>query len=922
MHPLATIAVRVPLVCAAAALCIAAPRAQSFAYEKYVLDNGMTVILHEDHALPTVTINTWFRVGSKDELPGRSGFAHLFEHLMFMGTERVPDNQFDVLMEQGGGRNNASTSEDRTNYFSSGPRDLLPLLLWLDADRLEDVGRTMTQQKLDRQRDIVRNEIRQNVENTPYGRAGERVYRLLYPVGHPYHEAVYGTHADLEAATVDNVKDFFATYYVASNASLVVAGDFEAARIKPLIAQLFGTLPRGAPVARRTAPIAALPGVVRATMLDKVQLPSVRMVWHSPPAYADGDAELVLLGAVLSQGKSSRLYKRMVFDERIATGVAAFQDSLALGSMFTIDVTAAPGADLDRIERTVDEELRAVRERGIEAAELAQQQTGLELGRLSRLQNLGAVADQLNAYEFAFGEPDSFARDLDRFRHATPAGLQSAASATLDPGHRVIVRVLPEQPEHAASARDARPEPAPAGTFTAPVPTTFVLGNGIPVQLFSKRELPLVAMQVLFRTGGVITAPRTAGLAQLTATMLTEGAGARDALAFGDAVQSLGARLAVTASHESAAGSLTVLRRNLAPAVDLLADALRRPRLQTADWERRKALHLDELRQDDDEPRGVAARVGLRALLGDQDPFAWSLDGTTETVSALTLDDVRREHAALFRPDLATILVAGDLGADDAKALFERAFGDWSAAPAAAAPATVDDETTGSATAASSDAHAAGFRVVLVDRPGAVQTVVRLYAPGPRYDDPRRMAHLALGTILGGSFTSRLNQNLREQHGYTYGANSSYAMAGPVGWFQAGADVRADVTGKALGELLGELRRIGGGARGDVGDAEVRKADETIRTESVRSFGSLGGVLGNAAELLLRGRPLSAIGDDLAALRRLSADDLNAMGKDAVALDRAVLVLVGDRATITAQLQDLGLPAPIERDVHGRPVAK
>src|SRR5262245_26866177 len=516
-------AVTVPLRFAGIAAVLAAlPRAQSFAYEKYVLDNGMTVILHEDHALPTVTINTWFRVGSKDELPGRSGFAHLFEHLMFMGTERVPDNQFDVLMEQGGGRNNASTSEDRTNYFSSGPPGRLPLLLWLDADRLEDVGRTMTQQKLDRQRDIVRNEIRQSVENTPYGRAEERVYRLLFPVGHPYHEAVYGTHEDLEAATVDNVKDFFATYYVPSNASLVVAGDFEPARIKPLIAQLFGTLPRGAKVARRPVPEIKLPGVVRATMLDKVQLPAVRMVWPSPAAYAEGDAEMALLGAVLSQGKSSRLYKRMVFDERIATNVAAFQDSLALGSMFTIDVTAAPGADLDRIERTVDEELRAVRERGITGDELAQQQTSLELGRLSRLQNLGAVADQLNAYEFAFGEPDSFARDLDRFRRATPAGLQRAASA-LDPDHRVIVRVLPEQPTREPSGRDARPEPAPAGTFTAPVPVTFALGNGMAVQLFSKRELPLVSMQVLFRTGAVITAPPTAGLVQLTAEMLTEG---------------------------------------------------------------------------------------------------------------------------------------------------------------------------------------------------------------------------------------------------------------------------------------------------------------------------------------------------------------------------------------------------------------
>src|SRR5262245_8057779 len=285
--------------------------AQHPAYEKYRLDNGMTVILHVDHRLPIVTINTWYRVGSKDEPRGRSGFAHLFEHLMFMGTQRVPGNDFDVLMENGGGSNNASTSEDRTNYFSQGPASLLPTLLWLDADRLEDLGRTMTQEKLDRQRDIVRNEIRQNVENTPYGRAGELVFRIMFPVGHPYHEAVYGTHQDLEAATIADVKDFFATFYVANNATLVVAGDFDRAQIKPLIAQLFGTLPRGGEVTRRPVPDVGLDRVVRTTVLDRVQLPLVKLTWHSPVAYADGDAELHLLAAILSRGKTSRLYKRL-----------------------------------------------------------------------------------------------------------------------------------------------------------------------------------------------------------------------------------------------------------------------------------------------------------------------------------------------------------------------------------------------------------------------------------------------------------------------------------------------------------------------------------------------------------------------------------------------------------------------------------
>lgn len=901
---------------AAFAGAVALP-AQSFPCEKYTLDNGLTVILRVDRALPQVAINTWYRVGSKDEPPGRSGFAHLFEHLMFMGTERVPGNQFDVLMEQGGGSNNASTTEDRTNYYAVGPSSLLSTLLWLDADRLEDLGRTMTQDKLDRQRDIVRNEIRQNVENTPYGRANERVYRLMFPAGHPYHEAVYGTHADLEAATVGDVKDFFATYYVPDNASLVIAGDFDPAQVKPLVQSLFGTLPRGGAVTRRTVPAATLPGLVRQTMLDRVQLPLVRMVWHSPAAFADGDAEMALLAQVLTAGKTSRLYQRMVFAERIATDVSAWQDSLQLGSMFSIAVTAAPGADLDRIERTIDEELARIREQGIDAGELAQKQTAFELGQLARLQDLGAVADQLNQYEFAWGEPDSFARDLDRFRRTTPQRVQRVAAATLAPDHRVILRVLPEQGERSASARDQRPADPGTAPWAAPTPTTFALGNGIPVHLWTRTELPLVAMQVLFSTGAVLTDPRTAGVGDLTAAMLLEGAGDLDALAFADAMQALGARYRTGTSHEAATASLTVLRRNLDRGAELLALAVRRPRLQTADWERSKALHLEQLRQADDDPGTVAERVGLQTLLGRSDPYAWSTSGTAATVTPLQLDDVRREYARVYTPRQAAILIAGDLTAAAAKELLERTFGDWSTATAAApVPAPTP------AAAATAAAATAGPRVVLVHRDAAVQTVVRFYAPGPVHAAPTRLAHEALATVLGGSFTSRLNQNLREQHGFTYGARAGYVMGRERGWFAAGADVRSDVTGAAIAELLRELQRIGGGERADVTSAELGKAAATLRSETVQSFGSLGGILGNAGTQLLYQRPFTATADDLAQLDQLTTEAVNALGRAAVAIDRGVLVLVGDRAAITAQLAGLPLPAPIERDVHGEPAVR
>jgi predicted Zn-dependent peptidase len=884
--------------------------AQQVAHEKYQLPNGMTVILREDHRLPTAVVNLWFSVGAKDEPHGRSGFAHLFEHLMFMGTERVPGNNFDVLMEQGGGRNNASTTEDRTNYFSEGPAALLPTLLWLDADRLEDMGRTMTQEKLDRQREIVRNEIRQNVENAPYGRAHELVYRLLYPAEHPYHEGVYGTHRDLEAATVADVKEFFATYYVPNNASLVVAGDFDPVVVKPLIADLFGTLPRGAEVARRSPPPPRLAGVVRRTLTDKVQLPLVRMVWHSPVAHAEGDAELQLLAGVLAGGKSSRLYQRLVVTESLASDVSAYQDSLRLGSMFVLDVTCAPGADLDAVERAVAAELQRLAAEGPTAAELGRQQVAFELRQLNRLQSLAAVADQLNAYQFAFGEPDSFARDLARYRAVTSAGVQRWAAQTLDLGHRLVLRVLPEQPARAASPRDRRPEASAERPFAMPAPQSFTLSNGVPVHLWARPELPLVAVQVQFQPAAVLTEPARAGLPALMARMLQEGAGTRDGRDFAEAMQNLGASWSTSADHEVGTASLTVLARNFDPALALLADAVRRPRFAAEDFARVHRQWLDGLRQQDDAPSFVATRVGQRLLFGADHPYGWPVGGTMATVGPLTLADVQGQHQRLFAAEHAVVLLAGDLSEATARAALERAFGDWRGGPR-----VID-------TAAElPPAPANGLRVVLVDRPDAVQTVVRLFAPAPAYGRAPRVALQALNTLLGGSFTSRLNQNLREDHGYTYGAGSGWSLAPACGHFWAGADVQAEVTGPALRELFVELRRLAG-ERGDATPDEVTKAVQTVRTDFVQAQEGLHGVLSAAGELLLNGRPFRALGEDLGELPGITAERLNGLAPQVLPLERAVLVLVGDRARILPQIEGLGLPAAVEVDGFGTPLRR
>jgi len=897
---------------AAFALSAVGALAQSIAYEKYQLDNGMTVILHQDKSLPIAVVNLWYRVGAREEPAGRSGFAHLFEHLMFMGTQRVPGNDFDILMETSGGANNASTELDRTNYFSWGPASLLPTLLWLDADRLEDLGRTMDKMKLDRQRDIVRNELRQTIENTPYGKAQDYITRYMYPVGHPYHFNVAGTHEDLEAASVNNVKDFFAKFYVPNNATLVVAGDFDPAPTKDLIGKLFGTLARGAEVPRRMEPPTKLTSVVRTTMLDKVQLPMVLMAWHSPAIYAEGDGEMDLAAAVLATGKNSRLYKRLVIDEKLAVEVSASQSGAGLGSLFEVMAYCKPGIDLGIVEKIIDEELAKFTKDGPTAAELEERKTSIEMGKLSQLQSLLAKADKLNEYEYYFGEPNSFARDLDRFRKATPEGVRTVAAKVIDPKARAIIRTLPEEPERGPSARDTRPGPAAQSEFAPLAPQTLKLSNGVPLQVWTKPELPLVAISVQFKPGTPILDPTHAGLAELMASMLDEGAGERDTLAFSSALQSLGATLGASAGQETITVGMQTLKRNLGKSAELLGDAIRRPRFAPQDFDRVKRQALDNLRQADEEPSNVAARVGLRALFGAKNPYGWPTSGTIPTVEPLTLEDVKASYAALLRPESATIMIAGDITREEALATMEKALGDWKSGGSMRSSDTKDFAAVAPA--------APGMRVLLVNRPDAVQTVIRFVAPAPKAADTQRVAYRLLNTALGGSFTSRLNQNLREKHGYTYGAGSHFAQGPNNGYFIASAAVKADVTGASLKEFLAEFSRLRAGAGGDLSDDEVTKARETVRTETVQSFEGLRQILGVAGELSRCDLPFDTIAKDLASAAALDAKALNTLAPKALDLDRGVLVLVGDKALILEQIKDLGLPTPTEVDPQGEPV--
>lgn len=881
--------------------------ASPLAHEIYKLDNGMTVILHVDKSLPIAGVNLWYRVGARNEPKGRSGFAHLFEHLMFMGTKRVPGSDFDKLMEAGGGSNNASTSLDRTNYFSWGPSHILPLLTWLDADRLEDVGATMTKEKLDLQRDVVRNEIRQNVENTPYARAYELSYKLAYPESHPYHKGVYGTHEDLEAATVNDVKDFFATFYTPENCSLVVAGNFDPAAVKPMIAKLFGSLPRGNAAPQTTnVPEPRLDRVVRATLLDKVQLPKVEFIYHSPGSYKPGEAEISLACLSLADGKSSRLYQRLVVTDKLAADVSASPDTAALGSLVRIEVQAIPGADLTRIEQIVDEEIARFTTQGPSQAELDRRKTQVELATVSSLQSVQRRADLLNEYLYYFGTPDALTQDLARYRGATIASIKSWAAKVFTPNARVVIRILPDEPSGDENPRQTRPADTARSEFVPPVPVTSIHSSGANLVHFERAGVPMVSMTVLLRSPTPLDPVEQAGRASLLAAMLQEGTTDMDAATLAETLQSLGGTL----STSSTIDSITVTVEGLARSADKLAEVLGKvvtsPRLADADFQRVKSLRLSALAQQADEPQLVAPRLAARMLWADGNPYGTSTMGTLATTPGITLEQVKSLYASLFSPASASIITVGQMDKPAADKLTGTILTGWK--PAAAAPQVV---------AATYEARpASGLRLFIVDRPGAVQTIFAFAAPGLTVAAPQRVALELANIVLGGSFTSRLNNNLREVHGFTYGARSRVSFSPRLGAMTAGTAVKAETTGPALVEFRKELQQI---AAGTISEAELTKARETLLNETAEGFASIGGTAGHAVGTILDGQSFTDLAQDMARARKVTAQGLNSAAAGTIRLDKGVLVLIGDAKLITDQIKDLGLPKPEMVDADGKP---
>ncbi|HXD18936.1 MAG TPA: pitrilysin family protein [Vicinamibacterales bacterium] len=896
-------------------------------FEKYTLANGLEVILKEDHRLPIVAVNLWYHVGPANESAGRTGFAHLFEHLMFQGSKHTPkDSHFQMLEAAGATGINGTTDYDRTNYFETVPSNRLELALWIESDRMGYLLDAIDAKEFANQQDVVRNERRQSVENRPYGNAEEELVHMLYPPNHPYYANVIGSHADIQAARLDDARQFFRRYYAPNNASVAIVGDFDPAQTKKLVEKYFGPLKRGAAVPPIDAQTPKITMERRKVVPDRVELPRVYMAWLTPSIFKPGDAEADMAAEVLGGGRASRLYQKLVYEKQIAQNVDASQQSLLLGSQFQIDATARPGHTAEELEAAINAELEALRTRPVEPRELEQARNTIETQAITRLENLNGVANMLNSYNHFLKTPDYLQKDVERYRAVTPASLMAFVRDQLQPSMRAVVYAVkgdpvmapqvptPPAPTTAGAGtesvnidepwRNEMPKPGAARTLQVPVPETAQLANGLTLILSTRRGLPIVASNLVVKSGSDTNPPDQPGLANFTVSMLDQGTATRNAPQIANEVAQLGATLNTNSSMDASIVAARSLKKNFAATLDLAADIALHPSFPAEEIERQRASRLAQLVQQRENANILSARIVNVALYGDRHPYGFTEIGTEASVKALTRDAMLRFWKQNFVPNNAALVVAGDITMAELRPLAEKVFGAWQrgtpAKPAVATPATTQ------------------ARVLIVDRPGAPQTQIRIGAIGAPRSAPEFQAIQVMNTELGGLFSSRINMNLREDHGYTYGASSQFSFRRAAGPFQIASGIRTDVTGPAVGEIFKEVK---GMVEKPMTAEELQKAKDSMANSLPGAFESSANAVNNFSNVFIYNLGLDYYSSYAAQVQAVTADQALTVAKKYLVPQNMVVIAVGDRKAIEPELVKLSL-GPLEiRDAEGR-VAK
>lgn len=890
------------------ALAFAAPAARAadavppIAYKTRTLANGLKVLWSQDRTTPNVSVQVWYQVGSKDDPDGRSGFAHLFEHMMFKATRNLPAESIDRMTEDVGGLNNASTYDDFTNYYEVVPANHLERLLWVESERMgslvvDDAG-------FKSERDVVKEELRQRVLADPYG----RLFSLMLPEAtyarHPYRRPGIGSIEELDAATIDDVRAFHAARYRPDNAALIVVGAFDEAELQRWVDKYFGSLKRPAePIARVSTvePARTGPGVFNGYG-PNVPLPATAITWLGPDARSPDAAALKVLDAVLSSGKSSRLYDSLVYDKQIAAQIFSSADLPADPGMFLVGAIMASGHSVQEGETALLAEVARLQAQPPSDAELNEARNELVTGQLRERETVEGRGFALGYALMTTGDAATANSELSEIQAVTGAQVQAAARKYLAADRRMTIFYRPEseRPPGAAATAAAAPRAsaryagpvvtlAPEGQRVAPPPVhdpvepvlpkpaERTLANGLRVVVARSSDLPLVTASLIVKAGAWADPPGLAGAAGMAAGMLTEGTRTRSAQQIAREVEALGASLSSDGGLESSAVSLNVMPDKLAPAMAVMADVARNPAFAAEELERQRQQALDALSVAYQEPGSLAGFAAAPVIFAGT-PFGHAAEGTPASLKALTPAELSRIHQAYYRPDNAILVLAGDLSADDGFRLAEQAFGDWTRP---SAPLPPQPQVSPSPKP----------RTVIIDLPGTGQAAVTVAKLAIARSDPDYYPGLVANTVLGGGYSARLNQEIRIKRGLSYGAGSSLTPRRTVGTFSARAQTKNESAPEVLDLIRGEMARLGQAPAG----ADELKARKSVLIggfgRQLATTSGLAGVLGNLAFF---GVPLDEVGAYTGKVEAVTPDQAQAFAKRVLDPAQASVIVVGD----------------------------
>jgi len=879
-------------------------------YTRYVLDNGLTLIVHEDHKAPIVAVNVWYHVGSKNEKTGRTGFAHLFEHLMFNGSENFNKDYFQALEGIGATDLNGTTNNDRTNYFQNVPTAALDQVLFLESDRMGHLVGAIDQAKLDEQRGVVQNEKRQG-ENQPYGREWEIITHAAYPQGHPYSWTVIGSMEDLNAASLADVKEWFKTYYGPSNAVLSIAGDVKPDEILTKVKKYFGDIPPGPSLIKPGLNIAKRSEDSRGYYEDRVPEAKISMVWNVPQWGSKEIALLDLTTDLLSSGKTSRLYKKLVYEDQTASRASAYIDPMEIAGNVYIEVLVKPGKTVEEVEKTINSVLQEFLDKGPTQEELDRVRSNHFsnfLKGIERIGGFGGKSDILATNEIYGGSPDYYKNALKYVSEATVADIQKVSQEWLGSGKYVLVcKPFPSLKSDAAGVdRSQLPE---LGT---PVPSPFpdlqkaTLKNGLKVILAQRKGVPTIVGGLVVNAGYASDVLSKPGLASFAMDMLDEGTASLNSLQISDQLQLLGASIRASSDLDASYINFNTLKQTFDPTLDLMADIVLNPSFPQKEFDRLKKEHLNNIEREKSEPFSMALRVLPKVLYGPGHAYGNPINGSgyDASVQSITPDDIQQFYNSWIKPNNSTFIVVGDVEMKDLVAKLESKLAVWK-------KGVVPENVIAKLNIGS------GKKIYLIDRPESTQSVILAAYLTTPYGQISQPALNAMNNILGGDFVSRLNMNLREDKHWSYGAGSFVWDARGQRPFVAFVQVQTDKTKESIQEIEKELNLIIKDK--PVTNDEFKRVQQNMMLQLPGMWETNGSVSGSIVEQVKFN-----LNDDYyktydAKVRKLTREELQQLGVQVVKPELVNWFVVGDKSKILDKLKELGIEI-VEVDADGEVV--